>query len=182
MLHARPTRGGIFETVVTAGLVLTIVLSGCLHSSNKPLTPASTLVVATRQPTPSSTTVVATMSPTPTQPAAFPLAGTWTGNAKNSLIEMQVTITLQTSCQVGFVCGTFDVRIYPCSGTFILVGEQNSVYEFQAGGHGSACGMSTGYVQLLPDGTLQFSSQGDFGQTTGILVRNNPTPSATPTP
>jgi len=90
---------------------------------------------------------------------------------------MQVTIVVQASCQVGDVCGTFDLSI-PCSGTFTLLAQEGDVYEFRAGDKTGSCGAGRDFLRLLPDGTLQYASQGDFGETLGILTLGNPRPSA----
>jgi len=104
--------------------------------------------------------------------AAFP-----TGSAKNGAFEMQVTIVVQAPCQVGDVCGTFDLSI-PCSGTFTLVGQEGELYEFRAGDMtGSCSGAGRDFLQLLPDGTLQYASRGDYGETLGILASKNLLPS-----
>jgi purine nucleosidase/pyrimidine-specific ribonucleoside hydrolase len=90
---------------------------------------------------------------------------------------MQVTIVVQASCQVGDVCGTFDLSI-PCSGTFSLVGQDGDLYEFRAGDKtGSCSGAGRDFLQLLPDGTLQYASRGDYGETLGILASSNLPPS-----
>ena len=161
-------------TVVSAGLILAFLLTGCL-SSSKPPTPAPLPVVPTKTP---SQIQPQTPSQTPTQSIAFPLSGIWTGNARNGTFEMQATISMLAACQVGAVCGTYDLSV-PCSGTFTLVGEIDGVYEFHAGDKTASCsGEGRDYLQLLPDGTLQYTSRGDYGETLGNLVRNNP-PSST---
>jgi purine nucleosidase/pyrimidine-specific ribonucleoside hydrolase len=99
----------------------------------------------------------------------FPLAGVWTGTTKNGTFVMQATITIHESCQVGGKCGTFDIITIPCSGTFSLVAEDHGIYEFLAGDQQGTCGKGRDFLQLLPDGTLQYTSRGDYGETLGIL-------------
>jgi pyrimidine-specific ribonucleoside hydrolase len=179
MLCTRSNRGGWCVFAVSAGLVLVSMLSGCLPSA-KPSTPTLQPVVETRPPSQThAQPIVETRLPsqTQTQPVAFPLSGKWTGSAKNGTFEMQVTIVIQASCQVGDVCGTFDLSI-PCSGTFTLVGREDDLYEFRAGDKTGSCGVAgRDFLQLLPDGTLHYASRGDYGETLGTLVTNSPSPS-----
>jgi inosine-uridine nucleoside N-ribohydrolase len=44
-------------------------------------------------------------------------------------------------------------------------------YEFRAGDFEGTCGIGKDYLQLLPDGKMQYTSRGDYGETTGILDR-----------
>jgi purine nucleosidase/pyrimidine-specific ribonucleoside hydrolase len=84
---------------------------------------------------------------------------------------MQTTIILQKSCQVGETCGIFDLSEV-CAGTFNLVGETGGTYEFRAGNKTTSCsGEGRDFLQLLPDGTMQYTSQGAYGETLGKLVR-----------
>jgi purine nucleosidase/pyrimidine-specific ribonucleoside hydrolase len=130
------------------------------------LSPSSTVVptitpAATETPIPSST-----------PPIDFPLAGRWTGLAYNGDFKMQVNVILESACQVGQVCGTIDLVTISCSATFTLLGEQGGIYEFQAGNKKGSCGEGRDFLQLQPDGTLQYISQGaEYGETRGILSR-----------
>ena len=182
MLFNGSTRNCLCNGTVAVVFLLAIILSGCGPAAEPPtptIQPTLTLQL------PSQTASLApTASPapsqTPTRPAAFPLAGFWSGNAKNGTFEMQVTIILQSTCQVGQVCGTFDLKNVPCSGTFSLVGQEKDVYEFRAGSKQGTCGVGRDFLQLLPDGNLQYTSRGDYGETLGTLtLNNNP---ATPAP
>jgi inosine-uridine nucleoside N-ribohydrolase len=165
---------------LAAGLILAFFLTGCLSSTQSSTPTFQPVASATTAPSPTLQPVVVTTAPSPTQtqPIAFPLSGLWTGNAMNGAIKMQVTIILKEFCQVGDTCGTYDLSL-PCSGTFTLVGETDGIYEFQAGNKTASCsGEGRDFLHLLPDGTLQYSSRGDYGETLGNLVRNdtNPTP------
>lgn len=150
-----------FCVVVPAALVLVFLVSSCSPT--------------TAPPTPTLQPIVNTQLPfqTQTQPVAFPVSGKWIGNAKNGSFEMQVVITLEAVCEVGQVCGTFDLQNIPCSGTFTLLGREKDVYEFRAGNKRGSCGVGRDFLQLLPGGKLQYTSKGDYGETFGILVRDN---------
>lgn len=140
-------------------IALFFLVAGCLPFTSTAMTtppPAKT-----QMPLPSST-----------PPTAFPLAGRWTGNALNGDFKMQVNLTMEIVCQVGQVCGKIDLVTIPCSATFTLVDEQNGVYEFRAGDMKGSCGAGRDFLQLLPDGTLQYISRGDsYGETKGKLLR-----------
>jgi pyrimidine-specific ribonucleoside hydrolase len=142
------------------------------------LTACSTQIVPPGTNAPEPTKIAAgTSIPKPTTTStpstAFPLAGVWTGSAKNGAIEMQVTITMEATCQVGQMCGLFDLHNVPCAGTYTLVGEENNIYEFKAGNFQGSCGVGRDFLQLLPNGSLQYTSRGDYGETLGNLTLNN---------
>jgi purine nucleosidase/pyrimidine-specific ribonucleoside hydrolase len=60
------------------------------------------------------------------------------------------------------------------------VGEKAGVYEFHAGDKSATCtGEGKDYLQLLPNGQLQYTSKGDYGETLGELVDSSTT-TATP--
>ena len=82
-------------------------------------------------------------------------------------------ITIEAACQVGQVCGTFDLHNVPCSGTFTLIGQENDAYEFRAGDKRGTCGTGRDFLQLLSNGTLQYTSRGDYGETLGVLTKNS---------
>jgi pyrimidine-specific ribonucleoside hydrolase len=196
LLYIRISQKGFCEVAISAGLMLTFVLSGCLPfiklsaptfqpvvDTKVPSQTQNRPVADTKVPSQTQTQPVVNTKPpskTQTQPVVFPLSGIWRGSAKNGTFEMQVIIIIQTSCQVGEACGTFDLNI-PCSGIFTLIGEENDVYEFQAGNKKGSCGgAGRDFLQLLPNGTLQYTSRGDYGETLGNLVRNNPSTSSSP--
>lgn len=186
MLYTPSCRGSLCIAALSTGLLLAFLLSGCLPFAGKseptlqpivatqPPSPEQTpLVVDTQTPSPTQTLPVLATQPatqTPTQPAAFPLAGKWTGIAKNGAFEMQVTIIIQPSCQVGNSCGTFDLHNVPCSGTFTRIGEEDGVYEFRADNKKGSCGEGRDFLELLPNGTLQYTSRGEYGETNGNLA------------
>jgi pyrimidine-specific ribonucleoside hydrolase len=166
----------IFATSCVA-LILILLFPSCVPASQNPTPAASSTQVPlntlTPEPTATATqTPFATYTPVPlrTQESAFPMAGTWIGNARNNNLEMQVKIVFQPICKVGVVCGTFELSL-PCSGTFSLVSEKAGIYEFHAGDKSATCtGEGRDYLQLLPNGRVQYTSQGAYGKTFGELV------------
>ncbi len=143
---------GFPQFIVCAGLIL-FILAGCL--------PGAVPAEATQ-----------TMPPANTPSAAFPLAGRWDGNAWNGDFKMDVEITMESVCQAGRKCGAIQIASLPCSATFILLDEQNGVYEFKAEDKKGSCGEGRDFLQLLPDGTLDYTSRGEaYGETKGNLLR-----------
>jgi purine nucleosidase len=144
------------------------------------------LIVVQSACSPQTATIVTSTPETkelPKIPASlvvFPLAGEWRGSAKNGTFEMQVIINMESACQVGQMCGSIDLHNVPCSATFTLIGVENNIYEFKAGDKKGSCGVGRDFLQLLSDGTLQYTSRGDYGETLGILVSTNTSPSAVP--
>lgn len=142
-------------------------------STSIPVLPTPTPILV--QPTKTHIPVLPTITFTPgTPPSTFPLAGTWTGIAVNGTARFSVTITINPACAVGVTCGTFNIPIVPCSGTYVMVGKQNDQYEFRMENKSATCGEGKDYLQLLPDGTLKFISQGNFGENDGILTLVSP--------
>jgi hypothetical protein len=93
---------------------------------------------------------------------------------------MQVRIVVQASCEVGAICGTFVLSL-PCAGTYTFVGQEGDIYEFRAADKSGLCsGDGRDFLQLLPDGRLDYDSRGDYGQATGSLsladFQNSPSP------
>ena len=80
------------------------------------------------------------------------------------------------------MCGSIDLRNVPCSATFTLVGVENNIYEFKAGEKKGTCGVGRDFLQILSNGTMQYTSRGDYGETTGTLVSAKTSPSAVPVP
>ena len=104
-------------------------------------------------------------------PSIDPIAGTWSGSAWNNDFELQVTITVEETCQLGEVCGRFDIPIASCSGTLTWVGMDGEIYQFQAGDKTSGCGEGIDYLIPQKDGTVMYISRGNYGETEGILER-----------
>lgn len=133
-------------------MLLPLLLAGC-----SPAPVQATAVPA--QPT--STPLPPTLVP------PFPLAGTWSGTAVNGNVQMQVTLTIEAACTPGVPCGTFDIPLVPCAGTYVLAREENGQYEFDFTDTSTSCGEGRDYLKLLPDGTLQFISRGTMARTSG---------------
>ncbi len=112
--------------------------------------------------------------PTPTHAEPFSLAGRWYGTAQNGTFNMQVEMDFNSTCAAGQVCARFNLATIPCSGTYTLVEEVDGVFEFRAGDFSGTCGIGKDYISLQPDGTLQYTSRGDYGETKGILSRALP--------
>jgi len=147
-----------------------VVLCGC-GSPTPRLPPLPTGNNVSPAPTIPPTSLQPTSTPIPAvPPSTFPLAGTWQGLAVNGSLQFEVTVTMDPVCTIGDPCGTFDIPIVPCSGTYVLAGEENGVYEFAMENKSAACGEGRDFLQLLPDGTLQFISRGDYGENTGVLT------------
>jgi hypothetical protein len=104
-------------------------------------------------------------------PSIDPIAGTWTGFASNIGSEMQVSITIEKTCELGQVCGPFDIPTVSCSGTLTWVGVDGELYQFQAGDKTEGCREGINYLDPQTDGTVLYISRGDYGETTGILQR-----------
>ncbi len=122
-------------------------------------------------PTPGEPVVTSTIPHTVVVPSpqTFPLAGNWSGYARNGTFEMEVSISMGPDCRTGMECGSFDLKTIPCSGSFTLLNEIEGVYEFKAGRKQGTCGEGRDFLQLLPDGRLKYISRGDYGETLGVL-------------
>ena len=107
----------------------------------------------------------------PDIPPIDSIAGTWTGSAWNNDFELQVTITIEETCQLGEMCGKFDIANASCAGTFTWVGMDGELYQFEAGDKTDGCGDGIDYLALQADGTLRYLSRGDYGETEGFLQR-----------
>lgn len=82
---------------------------------------------------------------------------------------MEVRVMLESECKPGDECGTFNLQTIPCSGSFTLLDEVEGIYEFKAGRKQGTCGEGRDFLQLLSDGRLKYISQGDYGETQGVL-------------
>ncbi len=118
---------------------------------------------------------------TPTASAAIAhtnadtIAGTWSGTAKGGDFSFQITTTIGQSCEIGSVCGPFDIPSIPCSGVWTLTGISGTTYQVQAGNLKGKCGTGSDArsdsLQLLPDGTLLYVSKGSDGEEKGALQK-----------
>ncbi len=84
---------------------------------------------------------------------------------------MQISITIDETCQLGQVCGRFDISTVSCSGTLTWVGMDGDLYQFQAGEKTEACREGIDYLYPQADGTVIYISRGDYGETNGALQR-----------
>ena len=104
-------------------------------------------------------------------PSIIPLIGTWTGSVSNNGIEMQISITIEETCQLGQMCGRFDISTVSCSGTLTWVGMEGELYQFQAGEKTAACGEGIDYLLPQTDGTIMYISRGNYSETKGALQK-----------
>jgi len=104
-------------------------------------------------------------------PSINPVVGTWTGAVFNNDYEMQISITIEETCQLGQKCGRFDITTVSCSGSLTWVGMDGEMYQFEASDKTEACGVGKDYLLPQTDGTLIYISRGDYGETTGTLQR-----------
>jgi len=102
-------------------------------------------------------------------PSIDPIAGSWTGSALNDGYEMDVSITINETCQLGKVCGRFEIMPVSCSGILTWVGMEGELYQLQAGNKTAGCGEGRDYLAPQADGTVLYISRGDYGETRGIL-------------
>jgi purine nucleosidase/pyrimidine-specific ribonucleoside hydrolase len=154
------------------GFILLFTACGSLPHQSVPTLSVTLLPSSTSIPIVTPSTATETLIPSRTPAIDFPLAGRWTGIAQNGDFKMQVNVTLESACQVGQVCGTIDLVTIPCFATFTLLGEQGGIYEFRAENKKGSCGEGRDFLQLQPDGTLQYISRGDeYGETRGTLSR-----------
>jgi hypothetical protein len=100
------------------------------------------------------------------------IAGVWSGTAFSGATALEVCITIRQGCRVGDECGPFNIPSIPCSGTFTLLSIDGPTYAFQGGDYQGNCGQADAdTLTLLEDGTLLYVSRGDYGETSGTLVR-----------
>ena len=150
----------------TLVFILILFIVGCNSAVGTATITPSPVVTQTAPPSPTITQMV----PPPSTPSStFPLAGRWTGQAVNGTFKMQANLSMASTCQVGQVCGSIDLITIPCASTFTLLNIQNGLYEFRAGDKRGNCGTGQDFLQPLSDGTIQYTSRGDYGETKGIL-------------
>ena len=103
------------------------------------------------------------------------LLGVWTGTAHNSNDwDMKITISILQPLEVGSTLGIFDIPLIPCSGTFRVLDIQGETIRLKAEKLQGDCGEAdSDTLELLPDGTLLYTSEGQGWETRGILNRVN---------
>ncbi len=166
--HFKPK--GFIPAVLRLTITAAFFLTGCSLSTSTPPQPSTPPPTSTPPP---SSPVLSTISPTnsiPSSPGDFPLAGQWSGPARNGDFNMSVRLTLSNPCAVGQVCGRIDLAEIPCSASFTLLSEWGGIYEFQAGDKVGNCGLGRDFLKPLPDGSLLYTSRGEYGETRGVLV------------
>jgi hypothetical protein len=101
------------------------------------------------------------------------LLGVWTGTVHNSNgWDMKITISVLQPLEVGSMLGVFDIPLIPCSGTFRVLNIHDHTLELQAERLQGACEPAdSDSLELLPDGTLLYTSTGKGWETQGILRR-----------
>ena len=111
-------------------------------------------------------------APTPTK-IIDSIVGVWSGSARTGTSgSAPVSFTFVKTCTIDSTCGSFSLPTIPCSGTFRIVSVSGNTFYFVAENKQGACGKATEeYFQLLPDGTLEYFSRGDYGESKGILKR-----------
>ncbi len=149
------------SVIFTLICILMLPLAGCA---------APVIQTTPDVPTPTVTSPANAMNTPPTA-TTFPLAGRWSGKARNGDAEFEVTIHLLSDCALNEVCGSFDIPVVPCSGEYVLSGEQDGVYTFTFTNTSEACGEGSDSLQLLSDGGLKFTSIGSYGTNQGVLQR-----------
>jgi len=105
----------------------------------------------------------------PTDGVEIPFSGQWTGVAVNSDYRMDAIMDFNASCAVGEVCGRYNLLSIPCAGSYTLQSVDDDQYTFASGDFTGNCAESTDSFSLNTDGTLQYTSRGSFGETTGTL-------------
>lgn len=156
------------NSFINVPLIFMLVFSLLLASCQK-ATPAP--VQTTTIPSPVQTTP----PPLPT-PTSFLLAGKWSGTAVNGSYKMDALFDFNSTCSVGEICGHYNLLSIPCAGSYTLQNIDNGIYEFTSGDYIGKCSASHDFFQVSPDGVLQYTSRGDFGETTGSMNPINPIP------
>lgn len=102
------------------------------------------------------------------------LLGVWTGIVHHSNgWDMKITISIMQPFEMGSTLGIFDIPLLPCSGAFRVVGIHDEWIELRATKQQGEC-LDSDFesLELLPDGTLSYTSKGRGWEAKGILQRN----------
>jgi len=87
---------------------------------------------------------------------------------------MKITISILQPLEIGSMLGIFDIPLLPCSGTFRVLNIRGEILDLQAEKQQGDCGRAdSDSLELLPDGTLLYISQGKGWETRGILERKD---------
>ncbi len=133
-------------------------------------------LISACQPVQSTQTISPPVETTAASPTDFPLAGQWTGVAVNGDYCMDAIMDFNATCEVGEVCGHYNLMTIPCAGSYTLQGVTDGVYKFTSGDFIGNCVASQDTFTVNPDGNLQYTSRGEFGETTGTLSALVPIP------
>ncbi len=159
-------------------LICILFLAGCATPAAPTSVVAETptaLPPITVKPTAEPTIAVTDEPGEPTLTSSFPLAGRWEGKARNGDVEFDISIDLSNECAIDEPCGSFEIPMVPCAGTYVLSGEQGGVYSLRVTEKSATCGEGSDTLELLADGTLRFISEGSYGRNEGILLRADAT-------
>jgi hypothetical protein len=101
------------------------------------------------------------------------LTGIWTGTAHNNNDwDMSITISILETFQAGSTLGTYTIPEIPCSGTFRVMEIRGETLHLKAEAQQGECGeAASDTLELLPDDTLLYVSNGEGWETRGILQR-----------
>jgi pyrimidine-specific ribonucleoside hydrolase len=148
-------------------VLVLFILAGCSLTPGpaEPTTAPTATSAPTRIPYPSATAIPPAPLPD------FPLNGAWSGTAVNDGNPFDISLRINRVCQPGQTCGSFDIVTFQCSGDYVLNGEESGVYQFEIINKSAGCGVGIDSFELLPDDTLQYVSEGDYGRSEGILAR-----------
>jgi hypothetical protein len=99
------------------------------------------------------------------------LLGVWRGTAHNSNgWDMKITLSILKPVEVGSTLGVFDIPLIPCSGTFRVISIDGETLELQAEKlQGECLEAESETLELLHDGTLQYTATGQGWETQAIL-------------
>jgi inosine-uridine nucleoside N-ribohydrolase len=95
------------------------------------------------------------------------LGGTWEGDTTGNF---RIIFDLAPQCELGEICGTFEIPDFSLTGDVTFVSVDGNVYEFRATNISSGQpGNEYEYLQLLEDGTLKYHTEGGGTINEGIL-------------
>lgn len=99
------------------------------------------------------------------------LLGVWTGTAHNTNgWDMKMILSIIQPVKVGTMLGTFEIPMLPCSGIFkVRRIDGETLYLHAENLHGECRRAISDSLELLPDGTLLYTSQGKDWETRGVL-------------
>ncbi len=87
---------------------------------------------------------------------------------------MKITISILQPLEIGSMLGIFDIPLLPCSGTFRVLNIRGEILDLKAEKQQGDCEKAdSDSLELLPDGTLSYISQGKGWETRGILERKD---------